>query len=80
MKDHAIANKINPEIINKFSFKVKFRSILKKIKYVKTKEMTNNGINLDVIKTNIDLYLFEESKYLIPPYEFKERIEDICRG
>ena len=41
--------------------------------------MINKGINFDTTKTNIDLYLFELNKYLIPTYEFKDSIDDICR-
>ena len=59
---------------------VKFRELLKKIKLTITKAIINKGINFDVIKTNKDLYLFELNKYLIPIYEFKDNIEDICRG
>ena len=45
-----------------------------------TKEMIKKGINFDVIKTAVDLYFFELNKNLIPIYEFKDSIEDICRG
>ena len=80
INDQAIANDINPKIINTFSFVFKLSTLLKKIKNVITKEMINKGINFDVTKTNIDLYLFEVNKCLIPIYEFKDRIDDICRG
>ena len=42
--------------------------------------MTNKGINLEVIKTTIGWNFFELNKYLIPTYEFKDKIEDICKG
>ena len=80
IKDQAKENDIRPKIINIFSFGVKLKLLLKKIKYVITKEIISKGINFDVIKTTIDLYLFEQNKYLIPTYAFKDRIEDICRG
>ena len=80
IKDHAIENEINPKKINTFSFVVKFRALLKNIKYAIRKVMINKGMNFDVIKTTIDLYLFELNKYLIPIYEFKDKIEEICRG
>ena len=80
IKDHAIENEINPKKINKFSFVVKLRALLKNIKYAIRKVIINEGINFDVIKINIDLYLFELNKYLIPIYEFKDKIEDICSG
>ena len=80
IKVQAIANDINPKKINKFSFVVKFKTLLKKIKYVITKVIIDKGINFDVKKIIMDLYLFELNKYLIPMYEFKDSIEDICRG
>ena len=80
IKDQAIAKDINPKIINVFSFRVKFKFFLKKIKYEITNEIVNKGINFDVIKTTKDLYFFEPNKQLIPMYEFKDRIEDICKG
>ena len=79
-KDQANAKNINPKIINVFSFKFRFTELLKKIKYVKTREKISKGINLDVIKTERDLYFLELNKYLIPIYEFKDKIEEICRG
>ena len=69
-----------PKIINIFSFWVKFKILLKKIKYIITIEIISKGIIFDVIKTTKDLYLFEVNKYLIPIYAFKDSIEDICRG
>ena len=75
-----MANDINPKTIEIFSFKLKFTVLLKKTKYAKTKQMINRGINFEVIKITLDLYLFELSKYLIPIYAFKDSIEDICRG
>ena len=80
IKDQATANETKPKIINIFSFRVKFKATLKKIKYKITKKIINKGINFDVIKTMKDLYFVELNKYLIPIYEFRERIEDICRG
>ena len=80
MKDQATDNDSKPKIINIFSFKEKFNTLLKKIKYTRIKEIINNGINFDVIKTTKYLYFFEMNKYLIPRYEFRERIEDICSG
>ena len=77
IKDQDIANDINPKIIKIFSFKVKFKELLKKSKYTITKEIIIKGINFDVIKIMLDLYLFELNKYLMPMYEFKEKIEDI---
>ena len=80
IKDQAKANDIRPKIINIFSFGVKFKILLKKIKYVITKEIINKGMNFDVKKITKDLYLFELNKYWIPIYEFKDKIDDICRG
>ena len=80
IKDQAKANDINPKMTNIFSFVVKLKELLKKLKYVITKEMINKGINFDVIKTTIYLNSFELNKYLIPINEFKDNIEEICRG
>tara|TARA_Y100000991_G_C21721072_1_gene242121 strand:+ start:76 stop:339 length:264 start_codon:yes stop_codon:yes gene_type:complete len=80
IKDQDIANDINPKIINIFSLRVKFKALLKKIKYIKIKEIINIGTNFDVTKTMKDLYFVELNKYLIPIYEFKESIDDIWRG
>ena len=80
MKVQAIEKNINPEIINIFSFKLKFKELLKNIKYVKTKKNIKKGTNLDVIKIKIYLYFFVLNKYLIPLYEFKDNIEEICKG
>ena len=49
IKDKDNANDINHKIINIFSFRVKFKSLLKKIKYTKTKEKISIGINFDTI-------------------------------
>ena len=75
-----MAKDIRPKIMHIFSFVVKFKAFLKKIKYVITKEIMSKGINFDVIKTTTDLYFFELNKYLMPMYEFNDRIEDICKG
>ena len=79
-KDQDVAKDINPKVINVFSLKVKFKALLKKIKYIKIKEIINIGTNFDVTKTMKDLYFVELNKYLIPIYEFKESIDDIWRG
>ena len=80
MKDQAKHNDTNHKIINIFSLTVKFNAFLKKIKYMRIKEVINKGINLDVINTKIYLYFFELNKYFMPTNAFKESIEDICRG
>ena len=77
MKDQAKASDTNPNIINIFSFTVKFNECLKKIKYMRIKEVVNKGINFDETKTKIYLYFFELNKYLMPTYAFNESIEDI---
>ena len=43
-------------------------------------ETKNIGIILDDIKIKINLNLFSSIKYLIPIKEFKDIIEEICKG
>ena len=43
-------------------------------------ERIKNGIILDVNKIKINLNLFDSIKYLIPINEFKDSIEEICKG
>ena len=49
-------------------------------KYIKITENTKNGMILDDININIDLYLFASIKYLMPRNAFKDSIEEICKG
>ena len=77
IKDQAILKEHIPKIINIFSFAVKFNEFLKKITYMRIKEVVNKGINFEVTRTKIYLYFFELNKYLMPTYAFNESIEDI---